>query len=408
MSNLFTGWPIDRIAQIYDSDNAPDPTYCKKVWRFSSNDIPSVRFAKEVLGRVRKSARHSTIMPSSNPVGQPTTSSNDLGLLAALGDVIPFKASSALLEWADEFAPDVIYTLLGGSRICELVIQLSERLGKPIVPHFMDDWPSTIYESHRLRKVFRRVMNRRLTEVIRRAPIALAIGAHMAEVMNSRYGKKFDYFMNCVECRNDLPVAELPPSRVVRFGYVGGLHLNRWRSLLALAETLDTLMRSGVPISLEISAPTKDIELYGKLFKPFASVSRLFSISPDQVANVLGSYDVLVHAESFLPEDSRYTKLSISTKIPQYMAAGRPILAIGPSSLSSIQYVEQSKAGLTVTEQGTNSALTDVVRQLAQSESRRHLLGQAGYRVALEHHDAVPVRRRFASALARAAAQLPD
>jgi len=405
MSNLFAGWPIDRIAQIYDSPSAPDPAYCTRVWRFSGDDIASVRLAKKALGRFRKSRNRPTAVPGSNPVVQVQNSSNDLGLLAAVSDVVPFRASPALLEWADEFAPDVIYTLLGGSRICELVIQLSERLGKPVVPHFMDDWPSTLYESQHLRKLFRGVMIHRLAEVFRRAPIGLAIGSGMAEAMNVRYGKKFDYFMNCVECSGARSVVRTSASNAVRFGYVGGLHLNRWRSLLALAETLETLARSGMSISLEICAPAKDIELYGKHFAPFTSVSRLFSVPPDQVVDVLDSYDVLVHAESFLSEDSRFTKLSVSTKIPQYMAAGRPILAIGPSSLSSIQYVEQSQAGLTVTEEGVNSTLTDAVRQLAQSESRRHMFGQAGYRVALERHDAAPVRRRFASVLSQAAVQ---
>ena len=407
MSNLFAGWPIDRIAQIYDSPHAPDPAYCTKTWRFSSNDIASVRLAKQALRKFRTPRGHQINGPS-NPAMQVNNSSNDLGLLAAVGDVIPFRASRGLLDWASEFAPDVIYTLLGGSRICELVIQLSEHLGKPVVPHFMDDWPSTLYESRRLRRLFRGLMNRRLAEVLRRAPIGLAIGSGMAEAMNIRYGKKFDYFMNCVECSDRISVAELSASNAIRFGYIGGLHLNRWRSLLALAETLEISVRSGVSLSFEICAPAKDIESYGKYFTRFASVSRLFSVRPDQVINVLDSYDVLVHAESFLPEDLRYTKLSVSTKIPQYMAAGRPILAMGPSSLSSIQYIENSQAGLIVTEEGINPTLSDAVCQLIQSESKRQILGQAGYRMALEHHDAVAVRRRFASVLAQAVAELSD
>ncbi|MDP9929209.1 hypothetical protein [Variovorax paradoxus] len=408
MSNLFAGWPIDRIAQIYDSASAPDPAYCAKVWRFSSNDIASVRLAKKILGRFRASRSRQIAISTDTSTVQVQDFSNDLGLLAAVGDIAPFRASPTLLEWADEFAPDVIYTLLGGSRICGLVIQLAKRLGKPVVPHFMDDWPSTLYESHRLRKLFRGVMARRLTDVFRRAPIGLAIGSGMAEAMNARYDKKFDYFMNCVECNSGIPVIKNSDSNAVRFGYVGGLHLNRWRTLLALAETLEATTFSGISLSLEICAPAKDIELYGKHFSSFGSVSRLFSVPPDQVANVLGSYDVLVHAESFSPEDSRFTKLSVSTKIPQYMAAGRPILAIGPNSLSSIQYIVQSQAGLIVTEEGVNSMLTDALRQLAESETRRYMLGQAGYRTALKRHDAIPERRRFALVLSQAAAQLSD
>lgn len=406
MSNLFAGWPIDRIAQIYDSPIAPDPAYCTKAWRFSSDDIGAVRIAKNAVKRIQK-MRNAQGRASREAAPQlPNSSSNDLGLLAAIGDVVPFKAPPALCEWAADFAPDIIYTLLGGSRICELVLQLSEYLGKPIVPHFMDDWPSTIYESHRFRKLFRSVMSRRLKGVLRKTPIGLAIGSGMAEVMCVRYAKKFDYFMNCVECvRGDFVIKE-STSGTVRFGYVGGLHLNRWRSLLSLAETIQLLTHSGESISLEICAPAKDIELYGSKFSAFSSILQLTSVSPDQVADALLSYDVLVHAESFLPEDSHYTKLSVSTKIPQYMASARPILAIGPDGLSSIQYVEQSRAGLIVTEEGANAALTGAVHRLAQSKTLRNTFGQAGYRAALEHHDAGSERMRFASVLSRAASHV--
>ena len=405
MSNLFAGWPSDRIAQIYDSPIAPDPAYCAKSWRFSSNDIGSVRLAKSAAKRIRE-LRNPQGNSSREAELQPRNSSNDLGLLAVIGDVVPFKAPSALCEWAADFAPDIIYTLLGGSRICELVLQLSENLGKPIVPHFMDDWPSTIYESHRFRKIFRSVMSRRLKGVLHRAPIGFAIGSGMAEVMSVRYEKKFDYFMNCVERIRAEPVIKENTSKSVRFGYVGGLHLNRWRSLLSLAETIQSLTRSGESISLEICAPAKDIELHGSKFSAFSSILHLTSVSPDQVIDALISYDVLVHVESFLPEDSRYTKLSVSTKIPQYMASARPILAIGPDGLSSIQYVEQSRAGLVVNEEGANTALAEAVHRLAQSKDLRDKLGQAGYRMALEHHDASLERLRFASVLSCAASHV--
>lgn len=408
LSNLFAGWPIESIAQIYDSSTAPDPRYCTKTWRFSGDDIASVRFAKQALKRFRQRGDRPIVASNNSRPSKAQNSSNDLGLLAAVSDVIPFRASSSLLEWAEDFAPDIVYTLLGGTRICSLVLQLSNHLNKPIVPHFMDDWPSTLYESQRLRHLFRRVMSRRLAEIFHRTPIGLAIGSDMADAMDARYGKKFDYFMNCVECDSDISMDKTSSSDVVRFRYVGGLHLNRWRSLLALAQVFETLTRSGMSISLEICAPLKDVELYGKHFSSFTSVSRVFSVSPDEVTAVLKSCEVLVHVESFLPEDSRYTRLSVSTKIPQYMAARRPILAIGPSNLSSIQYVEQSRAGLIVTEEGVSSTLKDAVCQLAESEDQREMLGHAGYRTALKHHNAGPVRRRFASTLARASAQPSD
>src|SRR3546814_7688640 len=51
---------------------------------------------------------------------------------------------------------------------------------------------------------------------------------------------------------------------------------------------------------------------------------------------------------SFVDHYSKYARLSISTKVPQYLSVGRPILAYGPKSLASISYIKETGAGVVV------------------------------------------------------------
>ena len=56
--------------------------------------------------------------------------------------------------------------------------------------------------------------------------------------------------------------------------------------------------------------------------------------------------DILLHVESFNEKMKKYTRLSISTKIPEYLASKRLIIAIGPVDIASIEYLKDNKAAL--------------------------------------------------------------
>ncbi|GAB3957775.1 hypothetical protein GCM10027614_73890 [Micromonospora vulcania] len=77
------------------------------------------------------------------------------------------------------------------------------------------------------------------------------------------------------------------------------------------------------------------------------------SLASDEVPAALRSADVLVHIESFDQEIRRYTRYSVSTKIPQYLASGRPIFGYGPAEVASMNHIQEANAGVIV---GTNDA----------------------------------------------------
>ena len=58
--------------------------------------------------------------------------------------------------------------------------------------------------------------------------------------------------------------------------------------------------------------------------------------------------DALVHVESFKNKNRHITRLSISTKIPEYLASNKRILAIGPKGIASIDYLLQNDVAYVV------------------------------------------------------------
>lgn len=404
LSNLFQGWPHEKLAQIFGERTPPDPSICVNSYPFFSNRIPIVRVMKSLRARIANAGQGPQKSADSRHgiAGGAAKSS----AVASFADAVPFRLPQDLIEWTAQFDPQVIYSPLGSIRMMSAALQLSKRFGIPIVPHFMDDWPSTVYANGAQYFPLRRILRNMLRNVLLRAPFGLTICEDMSKEYACRHGMRFEAFMNCV----DLPEQSEASTRcandqMVVFGYVGGLHLNRWKSLLDVTAALQAAKDGGSAVRLDIFAPEADIQTYRDKFDGFTVVRNMGSLGYSDVREKLREYDVLVHVESFLPADSRYTRLSISTKIPQYMAAQVPILAYGPDMLSSIAYVVRSGAGLAATKDGDVAGLLEAVRKLIEQPGLRAQLGETGRSIALEHHDAVRERERLMVLLAEAAAK---
>jgi glycosyltransferase involved in cell wall biosynthesis len=122
------------------------------------------------------------------------------------------------------------------------------------------------------------------------------------------------------------------------------------------------------------------------------------TLSPEEISRALLAADVLIHVESFDPDVQQYTRFSLSTKVPQYMAMGRPILGYGPGNIASIEYINHNNIGI-VQDRPNKQELVKAIRQLASSEEQRRFWGRRGWEIAKEKHFNNRVREHFREVL---------
>jgi hypothetical protein len=123
---------------------------------------------------------------------------------------------------------------------------------------------------------------------------------------------------------------------------------------------------------------------------------------PQDIPGIQSDANVLVHVESFDAASRAYTRLSLSTKLPQYFMAGRCVVTVGPAEGASIRYVQQANAGLVVTENSVD-ALRRCLRLVVCDESVRCAYGESAYAFAIAHHDEARQQGRFRMLLSAAA-----
>ena len=69
-------------------------------------------------------------------------------------------------------------------------------------------------------------------------------------------------------------------------------------------------------------------------------------VTQNEVIELQNKADVLVHAEAFDRYNKSLVRCAISTKIMDYLSVGRCILAIGPSDISSVEYLKDNNLAL--------------------------------------------------------------
>lgn len=408
LTSLFKGWPSGRLAQLHTTSSPHRSDVCPNARLLPSSAAPLDHFARRFIQRASTGQETPTAIAA---VG----STSDSGPFSvrirrnarAIADLSPVRLPRDLTSWVQDFQPQVIYTLLGSIRIMRLARSVSKFCDVPIVPHFMDDWPSTLYESGELLGYARRAVQRSLKGVVGRSSRGLGISATMVSEYRERYRIPF---FECGNCINEEAfsaadsIGSSTPPRPLRVAYVGGLHLCRGDAIKEVGLAADEVGRQGRRVEVLVHAPDADLHRYRPLFSASPSIKVMHSLRAEEVNEALRAADVLLHVESFDPAITRYTRLSLSTKIPQYLAAGRPVLGYGPSSLASMSHLAGSAGGVVVSERRPAQLIREL-SLLHDDGDLRASLGAAGRDFARAHHSSMAVTARMRDSLQAAAAE---
>lgn len=344
LTSLFKGWPKDSIAQLYLHNQVPDSSVCSNFFHITEEQLLFKK--KEEVGVI--------VNADSKEVseGQDVAIRNYVKEmeLFSLGRNILWSfrkwSNSNLYEWIEKFSPEVIFFAAGGSCFSyDIVNTISKKYSLPVYLYYMDDFILPRKTMNFLWWINWLSLHRSLKEILPRVEKVFTIGKDMSLEYQSRIGKE------CIEIMNSVDVDEFirTPSekgnsngKTIRMAYFGGLHLNRWKTLSKLGETIKkTSVDGDLSISLDIYTNQTPERKVLELINQPPYIQYKGSVSSDEIIIEMKKYDLLVHIESFEKKYTNKTKLSISTKIPEYLATGRPILAVGPRDISSIKYIKE-------------------------------------------------------------------
>ena len=299
-----------------------------------------------------------------------------------------------LSQWLTVQKPDVVFFVGGDSFFShEIAVKLSKRLGIPLATYFTDDYvlnsPSTFYT---------RCLKYHYRKTIAHSMSLFAIGDQMANDYFSYYHRVFFPIMNIVNIPNITP-RRLPLEEQISICYFGGLHLGRARQLIRFA----SFMRQKVSVylnkdySISVYSFATPLEDEGRELKRLG-VQLYPGITGDELRTKMEDSDVLLHVESTKDDFYSLTKLSVSTKIPEYMSLAKPVIAFGPADIASFRVIADANSSLVVNDVGDEKEMDIQAKKLANilnSAEQLYLLAKDNYEYAKTHFDRAVVSKKF-------------
>ena len=281
-------------------------------------------------------------------------------------------APKSFLKTVDDFKPEIVYSLGGDFNTLKWVDYFSRRYSIPIVMHYMDNWRETAYTQDSRLFWLNRKLQKQLYNLENRMTVGMTISQYMADAYSTKYGHKYCALMHTVSPFSMSPIEH----DCIHLVYAGGLHLNRYKTLLTISNAISGMQ----DIKLFIYTSKHNRETFSGEFKA-SNTFFMNSVPHNRITEVYENADILLHVESFNEKIIEFTKYSLSTKIPEYLISGKPIICYAPDCIASYKCIVNSRAGIGVSSTGELINAIDLLKD----ENRRTQFGDAGKAYAEEH-----------------------
>lgn len=319
------------------------------------------------------------------------------------------SAYARIESWAREMKPEVIYyRAIDKPRFMWwLPIELSDRLGIPLVTHIMDDWPKRLTDAARNEGRHRDAerIHDQLAQTFRLSRKALSICDKMSRAFEERYGVPFVAFQNTIDHAEWSGVSRsrsYEDDGTFRIVYAGSLADDMTlQSFIELSEAVGVLRDQGRSVQLNVYGARWWQKVFDREVGQKPGVKYIGFVPRARYVQSLIDADLLAMPINFDSRSMNYIRYSLANKAPDYMAAGAPILVYGSPESATVEYAIGHRWAEVVSQQGVEYVVKAVIDLIEHPERRAEIVQNAA-KVGAAFHDSAKNRERFRTLLCEA------
>lgn len=374
LTSIFNEWNPNHLAQLYFLPETPDYNICKNYFRITDYDIlKSIFFGKSVK-----------ITPL-NPDNHPLKESNQENKLFSFFRGIKWPIISIcrdlvwssrkwdtleLQNWINTFSPDVVFFVGSNNKFSyDLTLNIVKNNNIPLITYFTDDYVTPKFTLNLFWWIHLFVIKKRFLIAKELSKKIFVIGDRMAEEYSSNYGGNFQPLMNIVEIPDYEFLQKKTNNNYFDIIYIGNISLNRWKSLHEIGIAILKLNNEGVKVKFTIySLETLSTKVKKAIHFPPSVIFAGPIYDNELLKTILIKADMVVHVESFERKYRHLTRLSVSTKISEYLSYGKCIFAFGPEDIASIMYLKKNDAALVCTKK---KEIYQIIRNIITDQEKQ-------------------------------------
>lgn len=357
LTNLFKDWPKDRVGVMSDRVN---PELCDTVRPCSAYFGISRRISTTIQAAPKavpsKSRFRSVLKKIYHRLGVDEINYR------------PFIHPDNIAAMKG-FAPDIIFCGLGNLNRMKVCMKIHEILPESkIVLYIVDDWVNSRVSDKWPSFIWKRRYDRALRKILSFSSGNVSICQEMSDAYLSRYGVKFVPFHNPV----DLSYWEsLCPEKkyghdTVSLLYVGKINDDTEECLTDCCKVVEKLNREGKQIRFDVYSP--DYRLKSGLFNCYDHCTVFPPVPHESIPELTKSYTALFLTLGFSKQSVQYVKLSMPTKLTEYLASSLPVILYCSNEIALYHYVEANNCAFTCCNRNEEQLKSTILRLFDENE----------------------------------------
>ena len=408
LTNLFKGWPGDKIAVAYTGHGLYNITtdICKICYQLGEEEhkwiTPFNLIQKKFPSGIKNTDIKSNFEANHNQIGlrYVLVTRFFYPLLSWLGlsySISKISVSLKFKDWLSEFNPDILYIQAPSRESVLFADELCDYLKIPSIIHVMDDWFSTIRNKGLFKNYWYKKINIEFKQLLNKADLHLSISDAMSEEYLKRYNTKFIAFHNPIEIDAWTPYIKTNFNidkkhvAILYSGRLGGLGIEN--SLREVASAVDLMDNKEINIKLHIQTPVKKQSILDQLQKFKCVIFNPF-VDYKQLPKTFSDADILLLANDFNARGLNYLKFSMPTKASEYMISGTPVLVYASAETAVCRFFKDNECGFCLTTQNTEEIVKSI-RFMIDNEDYRKKISQNAIKIAKENFSSEIVRNKF-------------
>lgn len=341
--SIFKNIKEENLHQLYFSSEMP--TISKySYYQLSDYDILNGLFDNSKRGRVITTARLSNNLENRSNAKKSIKKNSLSRLLREFMWKNKWK-SNKLINWLNEFEPDIIFFVAGDSIFAyDIVDYIVKKYNSELFTYITDDYIMPRKFDNPIDKMRRNQIRFKMINCIKKSVNYFTISESMKEEYSKITGMKSYTLRNLTE---SMKISNFETkNKDIEFIYTGSLYYERDYILGEVAKAAERYNLSnhnkGKKINISVYCNTEPEGNSRQLFEKYDCCKYLGSLDPDELKLKLNKSDVLLFIESFSEKMIEKTKYSFSTKIPEYLSLGKPIFAVGPKEIGSMNFLKNT------------------------------------------------------------------
>lgn len=405
LSNLFEGWPSEKLAIATQGDiNKIYTNQAKQFYCFGDKET-KVMWPLKYFININKSKAcdfnlHNEEMSQINSgflkVLKQIMYENIVKKLLILTGLYFIRynlcPSQKFTKWVKTFNPDIIYCASSNLHIYTFIKRLLCEYDCKLIIHVADDWansnynltiyPLKLYWEKRFKTVFE--------HIVMCSSVRLAISEKMAKEYSKKYRKIFLPYHNPVKLENWEFVNQKTRTDRKEFKilYIGKVNKDTCEGINCLITAVSRLNEKF--ITFHVYSNTSRIQLKKKM--RYYETHYRGSIEHNNIPVLFQDYDALFLPLSFDKRSIQYTRLSMPTKLTEYMVSEKPILLYAPSELAVTEYLKENGCAFIIEEK---AKFNEGLNEFLSNSELRQVISKKAKMVAVKNHESKIVKKAF-------------